>query len=223
MIIHGDAREKIKDIPDESIDLVLTDPPYGVSRTKEYADEGWDVEFFSHEFYRVLKNNTRVYIFAPQKTACSIIPRMESAGFKFIQILVWVRKNLVRGAGSFFFWDFTSTHEFILLFHKGNPPHIRVVKPYVNSDVLVYAKPQSNFNRDKKYHPHQKPLELIKHLIIVSTEPGHTVLDPFAGSGTTAVASKILGRNFIVIEREKKYVEIIKSRLSQVKSFYPWL
>jgi len=223
MIIKGDARIEIKKIPDNSIDLVLTDPPYGVSRTREYADEGWDVEYFSREFYRVLKNDTRVYIFAPQKTAWQVIAKMEKGGFKFVQALVWVRKNIVRGVKSFTYWDFTSTYEFILLFHKGKPKHVKVVPPYVNADVLYYPKPQSNFSIDKGYHPHQKPLELIKHLIAVSSERGDVVFDPFGGAGTTAVAAMILGRKFIIIEREEKYIKITEKRLEETKRKYPWL
>lgn len=213
----GDCNLILKSIPTGTIDLIIADPPYGVSKTDDYKDKGWNVKEVGKELYRVLKDNTRLFLFCAEKKLCDVIKTLEDVGFKLHQMLIWVRKNLVGGSKKYQYWDFVNNYEHILLFHKGKPAPLKIVAPYRNVDVLEYAKPQGNFKKDTAYHPHQKPLELIKHLIIVSTNPGDIVLDPFAGVGTTAVAAEILKRRWIAIEIEKKFFEKAIMRLQQIK------
>lgn len=84
-----------------------------------------------------------------------------------------------------------------------------------NVDVFRYPKPQSNWNKNMRWHPTSKPLELIKIFVKISSKENDIVLDPFLGGGTTAVASQHLNRKFIGIEKELKYCEITNKRLSQ--------
>ncbi len=84
------------------------------------------------------------------------------------------------------------------------------------SDVWSFSIPQSNFKKDPKIHPTQKPLELYRRIIIQSTHIGDSVISPFAGSGTTGHASLLEERNFLLIEKKPEYVELIEKRLKPV-------
>jgi len=215
----GDCLEILKEFPKESVDLILTDPPYGVNSKElngiNYKDEFYDVKNISKEFFRILKNNTRAYVFTAQKTFIDVVNAFEDAEFKLHQTLIWFRPNLAGGTKKKTY-DFTSVYEQILNLHKGKPPKIKKVNEFKNFDVLKYAQPQSNFKIDKRYHIHQKPLKLIEHLILVSTTENDLVLDPFSGSGTTLVACEKLNRRWIGIEINEKYCEIIKKRIKEV-------
>ena len=219
ILFNGDCREVLPKIPDETVDLVVTDPPYGVG-SKElngigYVDKFYDVEFVAKELFRITKNNSRAFVFSAQKTAFSVIEGFTKAGFKLHQVLVWFRPNLV-GSTKKKTYDFTSVHEFILNFHKGKPPKLKKVQGFNNFDVLNYPQPQSNF-KDKRVHVHQKPIKLIEHLIAVSTSENDLVLDCFAGSGTTAVACEKLNRKWICVEVEEEYCKIAKERIEKAK------
>ena len=212
----GDCLEIVKQMPEQSIDLVLTDPPYGVGSNElngiEYMDEFYDVVNVSRELFRIVKNNSRVFVFSAQKTFIEVSKAFEKSKFKLHQTLIWFRPNLAGGTKKKTY-DFTSVYEQILDFHKGTPAKIRKIEGLNNFDVLKYAQPQSNFKKDKRFHIHQKPLKLLEHLVLVSSNQNDLVLDPFLGSGTTAVACERLGRRWIGIEINKEYCEIAKERI----------
>ena len=212
----GDCLEIMKGFPKESIDLVITDPPYGVGSNEangiDYKDEFYDVEKVSKELFRVLKEDSRAFIFTAQKTFIDVVKGFESNGFRLHQTLIWFRPNLAGGTKKKTY-DFTSVYEQILNLHKGRPNKIKKVEGLNNFDVLKYAQPQSNFKRDKRYHIHQKPLRLIEHLLLVSSNKTDLVLDCFAGSGTTPVAAERHGRRWIGIEINPEYCEITKKRI----------
>jgi len=217
----GDCFEFLPKFPPESVDLVITDPPYGVGSGDvlglyDYKDEFYDVDTTSKELYRILKKNTRCFVFTAQKTYIDVVQAFTKAGFELHQTLIWYRPNLAGGTRKKTY-DFTSVYEQILNLHKGNPPKIRKDKNLNHMDVLKYAQPQGNFKKDKRYHIHQKPLDLIRHLIIASTCENEIILGPFAGSGTTAVASEILNRRWVCIEINEDYCNVTKNRLLEVK------
>ena len=215
-----DSLKIMNKFPQESIDLILTDPPYGVNSNEiDYKDEYFNIEDFSRLSSAILKRNSRLYLFIAQKTLCNTIKRMR--GFDLHQILIWHKPNFIGGGKKVF--DYTSSYEFILLFHKGMPEKLnnprKISKDYLsNSDVLRYTQPQSNFKKDKRYHIHQKPLKLIEHLILSSSKQNNLILDSFLGSGTTAVASEKLNRRWIGIEINPRYCEVAKKRILELKN-----
>ncbi|MHA1783583.1 MAG: DNA-methyltransferase [Candidatus Helarchaeota archaeon] len=191
-------------LPDESIDLVVTDPPYNVT------DFSWDnlnnfkrfTETWFKETFRVLKNNAFMLVFWSEKHL--------KIGFEIFnpsRILIWHHSNLTQtGLNGEFVYDVN----FIFLIKKGNAK----IKRGKHSVLFNYSKPQSNFRKDKAYHPAQKPLELIKKLVYLCSNENDIVLDPFLGSGTTMRACLELKRNCIGIEINPEYIKIIKKRLN---------
>ena len=208
----------MSELPDNSVDLVCTDPPYNVGKKEHgWTDDGFDVDVVFKELFRILKDNTRAYIFCANSQIFSHRKRAKKVGFKFHQMLIWHRRNLVGGTMKSG-WDWKSTYEPILLFHKGKPPKLHQLEDGRDGfDVRIEASPQSNFIQDKRVHITQKPFRLISDIIERSSNPGDIVLDPFLGSGTTAVAAKTLGRNYIGIEKELEYAQIAISRVAAAR------
>ncbi len=239
-VICGDCLEILKEIPDNSIDLVLTDPPYGIGYKK------WDnIDFRNFtrnwvmECFRILKNNGTMWSFMGYEKIFDFIPLLEKYGNVHLENwIIWARQ---KGRGSS--KHLKSQREDIFHITKSdnftwnNIKTLReVVCPYVKDgkprgwfldengkrvrwtglgNVWVYTAPQYNSKIDKQVHPAQKPTMLIDRLIRLSSNEGDLILDPFLGSGTTAVAAKQLNRNFIGIEISEKYCEIARQRLGQ--------
>jgi site-specific DNA-methyltransferase (adenine-specific) len=207
-----DCLEGLKKIPDNSVDLVLTDPPYstptitsfGRKKVLNLGDLSIQENFFRQikvEFERILKPNGRVFIFCDDK----YYPIL------FAVFYDWQNKNLV-------IWDkgkigmgnpFRKQHE--LLFYLN-----RETYSYKRTEGITHYPTILKYKSDKnKIHGAQKPFELCKDLIIGFSEKEEIVLDPFIGSGTTAVACKQLGRNFIGFEISPEYCKIANKRLEQ--------
>ena len=193
--------------PIDNVGLIITDPPYyvipkGKTTTKGKDNFTWD-NFESKEvfldftkkwfekYFNMLDDNSFMYIFWSQKYLLEGLNL-----FKPSRTILWHYKNLVLGGNG----DFCYDYEPIFVIKKGNPK----LKAGKHSSILEFTKPQSNFKKDKLIHPTQKPLELIKHLISISDFKGK-VLDPFGGSGTTSLASTILGYESVYIEKEVNY------------------
>ena len=221
ILYQGDCLEVLPKISDESIDFIITDPPYGVNSDDrwgfDYKDDFYPIENVATQLYRVLKDNARAFVFTAQKTFTMVVEAFEKAGFSLHQTLIWFRPNLAGGTKKKLY-DFTSVYEQILNFHKGKPERVKKVEGYNNFDVLKYSQPQTNFKRDKRYHIHQKPLELCKHVILACSRENQVVLDPFMGSGTVAVACEQANRCWMGVEINPKYCEIVKKRLTLLKT-----
>lgn len=212
-VIQGDCLEVMKDIPDKSIGCIITDPPYGMNyqsswrtATKQFAkitndtNIDWFPEFIK-ECYRVLKDNSHIYIFCNDYNISKFRDLQEQAGFKNKRTLVWVKNNHTSGD---LLGDYANKTEFINYAQKGR----RLLNGGRDTNVL-------NFSRVSKLeHPTQKPVDLNEYLIKKSTNENDLILDPFAGSGTTGIAARNLNRNFILIEKEQEYIDIINKRLS---------
>ena len=201
--------------PIDNVGLIITDPPYyvipkGKTTAKGKDNFTWD-NFESKEvfldftkkwfekYYDMLNDDSFMYIFWSQKYL------LEGLNiFKPSRTILWHYKNLVLGGNG----DFAYDYEPIFVIKKGNPK----LKPGKHSSILEFTKPQSNFKKDKLIHPTQKPLELIKHLISISDFKGK-VLDPFGGSGTTSLASTILGYESVYIEKEVTYYNLATYRI----------
>lgn len=208
-VIHGDCLEVMRGMADKSIDLILTDPPYGIGADSKmhkfsgmkpgraaapkgiYPDTDWDDGIPSKEIFdemrRISKNQV---IFGGNYFA-------EYLGNSSCW-LVWDKNN---GENNFADCELAWT---------SFKTAVRIFRYTWNGMIQEDMK-----NKEVRFHPTQKPLELMKWCLDKYSEEGMTVLDPFAGSGSTLVACKQMNRNFIGIEREKQYVDVALTRLSQ--------
>jgi len=228
-LILGDCLEEMKKIPDKSIDLVLTDPPYGVTQNKQ------DIVVDLSELFRVGKG---IVMTSQQPYTTDVIYQYRKC-FKYD--LVW-DKVLTSGFLNANRMPLRS-HESILVFGDvqynpqkvmGNKNHSKG-KPkdsannnygkhnFVdNTEALGNMKHPTSIISFSKPHPSvaqhrtEKPIELMMWLVKTYSNVGNTILDPFMGSGTTGVACKELGRNFIGIEISPEYFEIAKKRIGDM-------
>jgi site-specific DNA-methyltransferase (adenine-specific) len=204
IIYNMDCIEGLKDIPDQSVDCVITDPPYGLNWRGHLCTSGKlkpiinDDSFLlpMDELWRVLKPTGCMFIFYSHK-----IPFNDS---RIKNIIIWVKNLASQGD---LFGDFGNQYEPIAFIPK--------------SEFKIKSKRYTNiwqFDRvspDKLVHPTQKPLRLIERMVESATNKGDIVLDCFAGSGTTALACKNLSRRYICYEIDKDYCNLIESRLKQ--------
>lgn len=151
------------------------------------------------EVYRVLKDGSHAYFMINSRNLKDLQIKAEQAGFKFLNLLVWCKNNSTPNK------YYMQQCEFILFMRKGFAKNINNMG-YTN--VFFIKNIIGN-----KLHPTEKPVVLMKSFIEQSTQFGDIVLDPFVGSGSTLVAAKELGRNFVGCEIDKKYYEIAENRL----------
>jgi DNA modification methylase len=191
-IYLGDCLDILKEIPDKSFDLVLTDPPY---------DKDFDLDGFIRSFLTKVKDNGSLITF--------IFPddiwKIEIPSY---QICVWEELYSPQGRITKKYRRF---FDLILWFRKGQDYTFNNLTKYQNRGVF------NDYFEDKneKQHPYQKPLSLIKKLIKIHSNKNDLILDPFMGSGTTLVAAKLLGRKAVGIDISQQYCEIAKQRLLQ--------
>lgn len=235
-LLKGDCLDLLKTIPDNSIDLILTDPPYGTTACK------WDsiipFEPMWKELKRIRKDNAAIVLFGSEPF--SSLLRISSID-EYRYDWVWNKKKAANFAQSKF--QPMKYHEMISVFYKKKSQFNRIktdgtlVKrtssKFNNADridagLFAAVKYSDDYEPDKrlpksilefskpsgKYlHPTQKPVPLLEYLIKTYTNEGDTVLDFTMGSGSTGVACKNLNRKFIGIELDEKYFEIAKHRI----------
>lgn len=193
-ILLGDSIEVLKTLPDNSIDFVATDPPYLVewqsNRRKEKYDvivndknDDWLLPVFT-EIYRVMKPDSLCLTFYGWPEADKFVGVFKEVGFNLKSHIVWVKNSIGLG------WFTRGQHEVAYLLAKGNPE-----KPENAISDAIYATGTGN-----ELHPTQKPVSLMAKIIRCYTKEGDIVLDPFAGSCTTLMAAKQMGRKYIGIE-----------------------
>lgn len=212
-IYNEDCLEGMKRIPDASIDLIVTDPPYGMSFQSNYRKEkycsikndnsiDW-LDKFVEEAYRILKQNTAFYCFCSWHNV-DVFKTIIQKHFTIKNILVWVKNNTSMGdlEGSY-----APKYEFVIFAHKGR----KRLNGMRYADVIE-GKKTGNEN-----HPTEKPVDLLELFIRESSNINETVFDGFMGSGSTGVACIATGRKFIGFEIEKDYFEIAKKRMSTVQ------
>jgi site-specific DNA-methyltransferase (adenine-specific) len=226
-----DCLEGIKLMPDNSIDLVVTDPPYkivqgGCSNKAVTINacggilnkhDGDNIELvkkgkiFNHneiqfnewlpEIYRVLKDNSHCYIMINGRNLAELQMEAEKVGFRFHNIIAWDKGNATPNK-----W-YMQRLEFILFLFKGEAKNIN----NMGTTTLLQVP---NIKRGTKLHPTEKPTDLMKILIENSSKKNDIVLEPFAGCGSTLLACKETGRNFIGFELDKHYCELAEKRIS---------
>ena len=218
-VICGDCLEVMKDIPDNSVDLVLTDPPYNVSTSDIHKGGGkylkqnfgdWDKDFkpqdFVNETERILSPNGQVYIFCSDGLIGEYCELFNSL-FKFFKLLVIWRSN---PCPQFRKRTFVQNQQYIVWTRRGN-----YTFNFLGQNEM-HACFQYMFNDEKTIHPNQKDIDVISKLLAISSSENDIILDPFLGSGTTAVACKQLNRHFIGIEINPDYCKIARERLMGV-------
>ena len=213
-IYCGDCLEIMKDIPDKSIDLILTDPPYGINyqsnrrvmskKFDKLENDNNSSRFQAYiEFNRILKDNRVVICFCSFKNYAEDYIEL-SKYFDIKNCIIWDKGG--SGIGDLVH-SLSTDYEMAIIAHKGMCP----IRGKREGSVWKSGK----VNPNKMFHPTEKPIDIIKKLISTFSDENNLVLDPFLGSGTTAVACKNLNRNYIGIEKEEKYCEISRQRLRQ--------
>ena len=228
-IYQGDFLENIKNIPNESVDLVVADPPYNVG--KDYGNNSDKMSRLEYkdftkkwitECHRVLKTNGTFYTFGGKKNIADMYVFMEELGMENISWIIW---HYTQGQGKRI--GSSSRHDDILMFAKGdkylfNLDNIRIPqKHYRSINNMRGANPGDVWNlshihyseASRTKHPTQKPHALYERMILASSNKGDTILDPFAGSGSALQVAKHTQRNFIGFEMEEDYIAIINKNL----------
>lgn len=235
--MKGDCLERMKEIPSGSVDMILTDPPYGATQCK------WDsiipLELMWEQLKRIIKPNGAIVMTASQPftsvLTCSNLPM-----FKYS--LVWEKTTATGHLNAKRM--FMRAHEDVLVFYKRPPTYnpqmthghqrktaLRVDRGQKLSDCYGGQKGETSYDSTSRYprsviktstdkqkiklHPTQKPVALMEYLIKTYTNEGDLVLDFTMGSGSTGVAAKNLNRSFIGIELDDKYFEIAKDRIDK--------
>ena len=219
MIYNNDFREISKNIEDETVDLIVTDPPYLINYKTNYRKNKQhkfcssikgdnDEELIKtaiKESYRILKPNSAMYMFCSPNTIDFFKVEVERY-FKIKNIIIWKKNNWTAGDLQA---SFGKQYEMIILANKG--------RKKFNGKRLTDIWEFDRVSGKKQLHQNQKPVELIEQMIKKHSNVDDLVVDMFMGSGSTGVACKNTGRNFIGIELDDKYFEIAKERIEEVR------
>lgn len=206
-ILHGDCTRVLRRLPDAFVDLIVTDPPYGVryqdrfGRTVANDDDPSRILGAFTDLYRVLKPDSLCISFYGWGLVDEFFRAWRTAGFRPIGHIVWVKDYASRER------FLRYRHESAFLLAKGRPKLPQ--KPLDDIQPWVYSG-----NND---HPTQKAVRILTPLIETFTERGQLVLDPFAGSGSTLVAALITGRRYLGIELDQKYCTLMRERLAYLE------
>jgi len=242
-IYQGNSLEHLKKLEDNAVDLVITDPPYGIDFKSNYSDrfdklENDDSLDFFEDFVqqskRVLKDDTAFYCF----TRFDVYPEM----YRIISEYFDVKNHLVIPTTHFSMGDlnasYAQNYESVIFalngrreFNEENIIRDEFVSRFDSRrdsngfknrlPALMDFVNATEFNLDLE-HPTQKSIEPIEIFIRLHSDKGDLVLDPFCGSGTTCVAAKKNNRKYLGIELEEEYANLAKSRLSKIKSQSDW-
>ena len=227
-IYCGDALELMKEIPPASIDLIVTDPPFAIDfkarrsnyhRTQSRVLEGYNeipkekyYQFTKNwmlEAFRILKKTGSIYVFSGWTNLKDILNALEEIGFIVINHLIWKYQF-----GVFTRKKFVTSHYHILFGVKDE-------KKYKFNKIEHYPEDVWFINREywtgEIKTPTKLPLELVKKIILYGSDKGDLVFDPFLGSGSVAIAAKMLNRHYLGFEIVPQYVEFAKKRLKNVQ------
>jgi modification methylase len=243
----GDCLDELRRLPDRSVDLVFADPPYNLQLTTELlrpnntrvdgVDDAWD-KFSSFEEYdrftrawlaecrRVLKPDGALWVIGSYHNVFRLGTALQDLGFWILNDVIWRKVNPMpnfRGrrftnAHETLIWaarDQKSRYTFNYESMKGGNDDVQM-----RSDWLfpICSGPERlKDDGGRKAHPTQKPEALLHRVLLATTNPGDTVLDPFFGTGTTGVVAEKLGRKWIGIERDKDYAKAAEERIAKVK------
>ena len=244
-IIAGDCIAAMERLPEESVDLVFADPPYNLQLAGELTrpdnsrvdgvEEAWDkfADFASYDRFsrdwlaaahRVLKPDGALWVIGSYHNIYRVGTILQDLGYWILNDIVWRKSNPMpnfRGK------RFTNAHETLLWCAKSrdarytfNYQAMKALNDGVQmrSDwVIPLCGGQERLKRDgKKAHPTQKPEALLHRVLLASSKPGDTVLDPFFGTGTTGAVARRLGRSWIGIEQNQDYIAVARERIAAI-------
>lgn len=248
-IIQGNSLELLKKIPDKSVDLVFADPPYNLQlketlyrpdqTTVEAVTNDWD-KFDTYQAYdqfclkwlteckRVLKDGGSLWVIGSYHNILRLGTSIQNLGFWILNDIIWHKTNPMpnfRGT------RFTNAHETLLwcttsrkakyTFNYQNLKELNEGKQ-MRSDwhiPICAGKERLREINNQRSHPTQKPEALLYRILLASSQKGDLILDPFLGSGTTAVMAKKLQRDYIGFDQDKNYIKLAVKRIKQTKVF----
>jgi site-specific DNA-methyltransferase (adenine-specific) len=213
-----DAVEWLRTLPSESVDLVITDPPYEslekhraigtttrLKHSKASSNDWFAIfpnsrfEELFREIHRVLKKNAHFYLYCDPETAFGAKPIGEQVGFKFWKPLVWDKRQIGMG------YHYRARYEFVLFFEKGK----RKLNNLGTADIIEAPRVRDGY-------PAEKPPEVSQVLVSQSSSPGELVIDPFMGSGSVLVAAAREGRHAMGNDLCEEAVTIAERRLREL-------
>lgn len=221
-IYNKDCRD-MSEVADGSVQIVNTSPPYnvGMDYGEGITDKRSEAEFreWTEEWLRVVyarsMDPSRLYFWLSGNMLWWCKPLCEEIGWRYHQVLVWCKSNIA-GNTRKISGDWNFLVDWIVLFHKGKQS--KMLNPSVNVRTFNWflaPSPQSTFSGvNHRLHPAQFPEVVVRQ--IIARTPGELVLDPFLGSGTTAIAAKTMRRRCIGYEISEKYCEIAANRCRQM-------
>jgi len=245
-ILHGDCIEILKSLPAGSVDLIFADPPYNLqlqndlyrpNMTKvDAVNDSWDqfegfaeYDAFTTEWLsasrRVLKDTGTIWVIGSYHNIYRVGAIMQDLGFWILNDIIWLKANPMpnfRGV------RFTNAHETMLWAQKKkgakytfNHQSMKALNDDLQMRSDWHLPLATGIQRIKrngtKAHSTQKPEALLYRIILAASSPGDVVLDPFFGTGTTGAVAKKLGRDWIGIEQDKKYVRLAQKRIDAVE------
>jgi len=248
-LYQGDSLEVLKEFS-AKVDMIFADPPYFLSKGFTWRENGkvkcfdkgeWDrqrsteeVDAFNLQWLslcrNVLKDGGCIWVTGTYHNISSVERCLTTLGYKVLNIIVWQKPNAPLTLSDA---HFNFSAEYIIWARKSKRmPH------YFNLEAMtllnsgkrmpdVWSIPTvETWEKHFGKHPTQKPLRLLYRAILSNSKPGETILDPFAGSGTTGIAANLIGRNFIGIERESEFIQKCISRRQEIETpaiFERWL
>lgn len=215
VIIQGDCIKEMKKLPDNSIDLVITDPPYntgvnyGKSKDKRKNYIKWCVKWIK-ECERVLKSNGSIYIINyPENNARILSESLKQTNLLFRNWITWHYPTNIGHSPK----NYTRSQRSILFYSKGNKFKFNLEEGEVIDDLIRMNLVKNTSKEKVKGFPNQIPEKLIELLVKISSNEKDVVLDPFMGSGTTAVVCAKTDRKYLGIELNPKFIKIANKRL----------
>jgi DNA modification methylase len=246
-ILHGECIETLVEFPENSIDVIFADPPYNLQLSQalyrpnltkvDPVDDSWDKfkNFTEYDAFtcswltacrRVLKDTGTLWVIGTYHNIYRVGAILQDSGFWILNDVVWTKSNPMpqfRGV------RFANAHETLIWAQKKKGAkytfNYRAMKA-LNDDLqmrsdwtlpLATGKERAKTNGSKA-HSAQKPEALLYRVILASSNPGDVILDPFFGTGTTGAVAKRLGRHWIGIEKDRKYIKVAQKRIDAVKA-----
>lgn len=238
-LYNEDCLSAMQKMPDDSIELILTDPPYNLGlfmknrdtnlkkmRDNFFGDAGWDdleyddwiasMDAFFEQAARTMKKGGSMVVFMSIIKVEGIIRLAEKHGFYYKTTGIWHKQNPMPRNMNLHFIN--STEAWVYFTYKKKTGTFNNQGKAIHDFIETSVTPAGEKKHGK--HPTQKPVQLMEHFILLLSNPGDTVLDPFMGSGSTGVAARRNGnnRNFIGVELSKEYMDYAAQRIKEVDS-----
>ncbi|MFA7432952.1 MAG: site-specific DNA-methyltransferase [Gemmobacter sp.] len=248
-ILSGDCIEAMRALPEASVDLIFADPPYNLQLKGELhrpdnskvdaVDDHWD-QFSSFAAYdrftrdwlaaarRLLKPHGAIWVIGSYHNIFRVGSALQDQGYWLLNDVVWRKSNpmpnfkgkRLTNAHETLIWaskaegaKYTFNYEALKALNEGVQMRSDWVLPICTGHERIKDE-----NGDKA-HPTQKPESLLHRVLVATTNPGDVVLDPFFGTGTTGAVARMLGRDFIGIEREESYRKVAEARIARVRPY----